>query len=101
MTALFTRASSETPYTVAALTERQRAVLALWPRFQAAAAMRWTSLDQVVHAIFHDRTGLTDLPDDEAGQLEALLRTAIERLRVVTPARRRPPLSRSCGRGTA
>ena len=101
MTAPFSHASSEMPYDVATLTGRQQAVLALWPEFQAAAAMRWTSLDQVVRAIFHDRTGLADLPDDEADQLKALLMTAITRLHMVAPARRRPPPSRSCGRGSA
>ena len=99
MTAPFADNSSGTPYDVSVLTTRQRAILALWPEFQAAAAMRWTSLDQVVRAIFHDRTGLAELPDDEADQLEALLKTAINRLHMVTPARRWPPPSRSCGRG--
>lgn len=101
MTTPFAHDSSETPYDVAALTGRQQAVLALWPEFQVAAAMRWMSLDQVVRAIFHDRTGLADLPDEEAVQLEALLKTAITRLHMVAPARRQPPLSRSCGRGSA
>lgn len=101
MMAPFAHDASGTPYDAAALTGRQQAILALWPEFQAAAAMRWTSLDQVVRAIFHDRTGLADLPDDEAVQLEALLKTAITRLHMVAPARRRPPPSRSCGRGSA
>lgn len=101
MTASFAHDSSGTPYDAVALTERQQAVLALWPEFQAAAAMRWTNLDQVVRAIFHDRTGLADLPDDEADQLEALLKTAITRLHMVKPTLRRSPSFRSCGRGSA
>lgn len=101
MTAPFAHDSSETPYDVAALTGPQQAVLASWPEFQAAAAMRWMSLDQVVRAIFHDRTGLADLPDDEADQLVTLLKTATNRLHMVTQARRWPPPSQSRGRGPA
>ncbi|WP_448208127.1 hypothetical protein [Azospirillum sp. sgz302134] len=84
------------------MSKAQRVVLDLWPEFQDAAAMRWTSLDQLVR-VFFDVPGLTDLSDDDAGQLAAFLTTAIARLTATAPASmpHQPRHFRSAGRGPA
>lgn len=68
----------------AALTPAQRAVLATWPAFEDAAAVKWCSLDAVVR-MFRHVDSLADLPDDEANELLAFLRSATTRLRTLAP----------------
>lgn len=77
----------------AALSPAQRAVLAAWPAFEDAAAVKWCSLDALVR-LFRHVDSLADLPDDEADELVAFMRTATTRLRTLAPiehaARRQP-----------
>jgi hypothetical protein len=62
------------------LTPAQRAALAAWPAFEAAAAVKSWSLDRLVWAIFRVHR-LADLPDHEADELLSLMTRATARLR--------------------
>ncbi|PWC86072.1 hypothetical protein TSH100_13960 [Azospirillum sp. TSH100] len=68
-----------------ALTDAQRAVLAAWPAFEAAAAVTWCSVDRLVRTLCH-RDSLADLPDDDAAELLALMQRATDRLHGLRPA---------------
>ncbi|WP_376958157.1 hypothetical protein ABNQ39_14125 [Azospirillum sp. A26] len=68
-----------------ALTDAQRAVLAAWPAFEAAAAVTWCSVDRLVRTLCH-RDSLADLPDDDAAGLLALMQRATDRLHPLRPA---------------
>ncbi|MGF7178278.1 hypothetical protein [Azospirillum doebereinerae] len=63
-----------------ALTAAQRAVLTAWPAFEAAASVTWCSVDRLVRTLCH-RDSLSDLPDDDAAELLALMQRATARLR--------------------
>ncbi len=72
-----------------ALTDAQRAVLAAWPAFEAAAAVTWCSVDRLVRTLCH-RDSLADLPDDDAAELLALMQraaTCLQALRSASPQR--------------
>lgn len=68
-----------------ALTDAQRAILAAWPAFEAAAAVTWCSVDRLVRTLCH-RDSLADLPDDDAAELLALMQRATDRLHALRPA---------------
>ena len=68
-----------------ALSPAQRAVLAAWPAFEAAAAVTWGSVDRLVRTLCH-RDTLADLPDDDAAELLALMQRATTRLHALRPA---------------
>ncbi|MGF7176512.1 hypothetical protein [Azospirillum doebereinerae] len=77
------------PLDPAALSPAQRAVLAAWPEFEEAVAVKWCSLDALVR-LFRRVDSLADLPDDEAVELAAMMRTATTRLRLLAPTSARP-----------
>lgn len=63
----------------ASLTPAQREVLDAWPAFEAAAAVKWVTVDKVVRTLCNARS-LAELEDEDAADLARLLRRGAARL---------------------
>lgn len=68
------------------LTPAQCAVLDAWPAFEAAAAVKWATVDKVVRTLCNAQS-LAELNDGEAVELAALLRRGTARLRLFASVR--------------
>ncbi|WP_042703188.1 hypothetical protein [Azospirillum sp. B506] len=79
----------------ASLTPAQRAVLDAWPAFEAAAAVKWATVDKMVRMLGNAHS-LADLNDEEAAELAALLRRGTARLHALAS-----PQTAAASRGRA
>ncbi len=70
----------------ASLTPAQRTVLNAWPAFEAAAAVKWATVDKVVRTLCNARS-LAELDEREAVELAALLRRGTARLHTLASLR--------------
>lgn len=70
----------------ASLTPAQRAVLDAWPPFEAAAAVKWATVDKVVRTLCHAGS-LAELEDKDAADLAQLLRRGAARLHTLASLR--------------
>ncbi|MGA1860368.1 hypothetical protein VH569_30665 [Azospirillum sp. 11R-A] len=68
------------------LTPAQCAVLDTWPAFEAAAAVKWATIDKVVRTLCNAQS-LAELNDGEAIELAALLRRGTARLQTLASVR--------------
>ncbi|CAO3355271.1 hypothetical protein [Azospirillum palustre] len=68
------------------LTPAQCAVLDAWPAFEAAAAVKWATIDKVVRTLCNAQS-LAELNDGEAVELAALLRRGTARLQTLASVR--------------
>ncbi|SMF72174.1 hypothetical protein SAMN02982917_4092 [Azospirillum oryzae] len=68
------------------LTPAQRAVLDAWPAFEAAAAVKWATVDKVVRTLCNAHS-LAELDEREAIELAALLRRGTARLHTLASLR--------------
>lgn len=70
----------------ASLTPAQRAVLDAWPAFEAAAAVKWATVDKVVRTLCNAHS-LAELDEEQAVELAALLRRGTARLHTLASLR--------------